>query len=1125
MRESGTRADGTTWYGTPLANLTGYLGVIERDAGQLTTAGGTVNINAGSSVVLQNGSIIRAAGGYQDFAGGAVTTTRLIDDGNLVDIADADPSVVYDGIYDPSSTTIDPRWGVTTTTDGIFAANTRLESAHVFGGAGGSVSISAPAMALDGTLAGGTVTGPQQLSAAPAYSSLTLKWQSQLISRTNPQFPLISPTPPAITFRDTASTLPAAAAFALDGSGAPLALRSERLAAVDLSPTLLTTQGFGSLAVHNGDGNISIPAGVTLNVRAAGSITLRGANVDVQGGIIAPSGRIDLTAYNISPFTSAILLENGSTVMPAPNAGRGIISVGTAARLSTAGLIINDRADAPAPLTVPHSVTGAGSTLDGGTISLDGYSIDLLTASMLDVTGGLVAGKGITYGDAGTISLHAGRDPILKSLLGGHLDLGSTLRGLSGAEGGSLDLLAPVIQIGGTTTNPNALLLEPEFFSQGGFSHFKMTGLGSDTVQPAVIITPGVQIMPQVRSLLADVSLNNGMSSLLLSELLQPEGYRNTAHLDFEAPGVKDSLTQLIRTIGRIQMGAGSSILTDALGSVTMHGQVIDLLGEITTPGGSVDIQGADHYPEDSPSAFAITTVHVGSTARVSTAGKTVYLNDIYNNRRGHVYAGGSITVSGNIVADAGSLFDVSGTSAIIDLLPQEAGLTLDSLNAVSLLILPANTIPTLVTSNGGSLTWKGAEFLIPRSTMVGLAGGAGAQGGVLSVSSGRFVPVGNARDDKETSLTVAQSLAGLSAATLDRGWFAADSFLSGGFDSLRLAGNVDFRNAVDITARGYLSIADGGVIRADALTRLTAAYVTLGRPLARPTRDEELVNPFQVNDSAGSRPSYFSPTGGAGRLEVIADQIDAGTLSLQNISSAALTARQELRGSGFLDIAGSWPSPQVRSFHSPHRTSPSQPPVRVAASASTPVAQIQPSPLQCRREAEHLCADHFTTRGSASTVWQHPARLGMAPEPPPRGLITNTSVPIAQQITLGAGSTTSVSAIDPRTGTGVTIPYGIVKDGTNWIDPTGLDITATGVPEKTLRVSAQNITTEAGSTLDLRGGGTFTATAGFRAMVVAQTYSTRRPPLPYCPVMSPSSLPTLPLPPPASTPAISAGT
>ncbi|MFM2168243.1 MAG: hypothetical protein RIS79_2614, partial [Verrucomicrobiota bacterium] len=98
LRETGTRADGSTWYGTPLANLTGYLGVIERNAGELTTKGGTVNISAGDSVVMQQGSRINTAGGYQEFAAGTVNTTRLIDDGNLVDIARADPSVIYDGI-------------------------------------------------------------------------------------------------------------------------------------------------------------------------------------------------------------------------------------------------------------------------------------------------------------------------------------------------------------------------------------------------------------------------------------------------------------------------------------------------------------------------------------------------------------------------------------------------------------------------------------------------------------------------------------------------------------------------------------------------------------------------------------------------------------------------------------------------------------------------------------------------------------------------------------------------------------------------------------------------------------------------------------------------------------------
>src|SRR5690606_1545526 len=45
--------NGRARVGTPLADLTGYVGLIERTVGELTAAGGSVDIAAGSSVVMR----------------------------------------------------------------------------------------------------------------------------------------------------------------------------------------------------------------------------------------------------------------------------------------------------------------------------------------------------------------------------------------------------------------------------------------------------------------------------------------------------------------------------------------------------------------------------------------------------------------------------------------------------------------------------------------------------------------------------------------------------------------------------------------------------------------------------------------------------------------------------------------------------------------------------------------------------------------------------------------------------------------------------------------------------------------------------------------------------------------
>lgn len=1110
LRRTGVRDDGTTWVGTPLADLTAYLGVIERNVGQLTVAGGTVSMAAGESVVMQDGSVVNVSGGYQDFSAGTVNTTRLIKDGNLVDIADAQRDVSYDGIYDPTVSVVDPRWGVTETTTGLFGATASSLPAYVQGASAGAVRVMAASMALDGVFSGNVVVGPQQISAAPAHASLALEFKAQQSSRSPLQLPFYSPSPPAIEFRSGSTSLPAADSFGLNGSGTPLTLRQERKDGVFLSPDLLTTQGFGLLVVDNSDGNIVIPAGVALTAPAGGGITLRGANIDVQGSITAPAGEIHLTAYDISPYATELISALGASgVIPPVDLSRGKVVIGGSAIVTTEGLTINNMNGSALSQTVPDGAlfvaddgsTGSIQTFNGGSVVIEGYSIDLAAGSLLDVSGGLLAENGIAYGTAGTLTLHAGQDPLLGSIVGGHLTIGGTLRGYSGVPGGELSLRAPTIQIGGSTTFPNTLLLQAEFFSQGGFSSFSLSGIGTDTsggagqtFAPAIVLSSGTVVRPVVSQLVATTSSDG---QVWLQTVVKPEGYRETTHLEFLAPGVRDFVSGLLQIRGDIQMQAASSIETDASGSVVFKGQTVDILGQILAPGGQISIIGAHSYATNLILPAGLATVHLGGGSILSTAGKTVYIADILGKRSGTVYAGGDIEISGSIVAETGSTLNVSGTSAVLDLLTSDAGQALSPQNSITQLTRAAQYVATRVDSNAGQITLLGGDFLFSEATLIGQKGGPTAQGGSLIIESDRFVASGSSRDDKDINLLVAQSMSSFVQPVLGTqvigtalinssgggingmGYFGVDSFTDGGFDSLKLGGNVQFNGAIDLTARGYLMVADGGILGADALVRLTAPYVSLGQALGQPIRDEELVNPYILSvPGVGDFSSVFSPTYGAGQLEVTADMVETGFLSLQGIGRASLTARQELRGSRYLDIAGQltitagqiYPvtasSFTITAYDYVTGGIATQGSVTIASSGITPAFPLSGGGRL------NIYASSITQGGTLrapfGTITLGWNGVGTAPV----GLVTNTSVPVTQQITLKAGGNTSVSAIDPVTGKGVVIPYGIVKDGNLWIDPTGLDITSTGVPDKTIRVSALNVTTEAGSDIDIRGGG-----------------------------------------------------
>lgn len=183
LRNSGM-FNGVSWVGTPLADLSGYAGTVQYSATQLSINGGAVKLNAGGSVVVQNGATVNVSGGWANYPSGMVQTTRLLTmNGQLVDIAQATPDMVYQGVYTGQFTTSHPAWGIalSQTFTVPWMTGARNEAAYSAGGNGGSIYISAPTVALDGSFLGSTITGPRQQSQAPSSSSFTLNLAGQAV--------------------------------------------------------------------------------------------------------------------------------------------------------------------------------------------------------------------------------------------------------------------------------------------------------------------------------------------------------------------------------------------------------------------------------------------------------------------------------------------------------------------------------------------------------------------------------------------------------------------------------------------------------------------------------------------------------------------------------------------------------------------------------------------------------------------------------------------------------------------------------------------------------------------------------------------------------------------------------
>lgn len=799
---------GRYWIGTPLGDATGFANIIERNAAQLSANGGSITMQAGTGVTAEPGSILDVSGGYFRNEGGRIETTRLtLPGGRLIDIANATPDRNYGGIYSPLSTGVSAKWGVVNTYRNPLAPTGAYDQEEFLSGAaGGRLSITAPRMDIAGSAMGETVVGPYQMrrteltSQLPTLASLRLAFTGQsdaFAPGSGVLYPTVSPQPVSVLF---------------GGSGGLHGLLA-RSASSELvfSTDFFARSGFGHLELENAEGDYVVAEGATLALPEGGSITARGRNFHVNGSIIAPGGRVALTAYAFSPYQADILKADPASAAPAFDLSNGSIDISRTGRISVAGLLVDDLYSIPSTGLRPYFV-------DGGSINLTGFNVRAKTGSILNVSGGMaVSNQGdFRYGAGGTLTLAAGNDPKLSSLLGGELALGGTLAGFSGKKGGTLNLTAPLIQIGGAKLHSSSLLLDPAFFSTGGFNNFSLTGLGvtprnlsewnklrtetglisaPDYYLPAVQVAQGTVIAPKAESYIAalpsrnaygysDGELANSVLAVgsedgdglqLRRIVYQDPARRLPVSIAFLAPGIKedfngvDPLTGLAKTSGDlkirgdIQFAERSKLILEPLGNVTLSGQTVSLNGTLIAPSGEIRITGDKSFPSLEPNPlFARTTVHLGSQALLSAAGTVLAARDKYDALRGEVLPGGAISVSGNIMTDRGAVLDVSGARGQLDL-------TLGELGKLATTEVAANSglnttpwgrrfVSTSIESDAGTLTLEGKGMLVNEATMRGVAGGTSAGGGTLEISSGRFYLPTDFSTSADANLRVTQT-------------------------------------------------------------------------------------------------------------------------------------------------------------------------------------------------------------------------------------------------------------------------------------------------------------------------------------------------------------------------------
>jgi filamentous hemagglutinin family protein len=1024
-RASGTRPDGSTWVGTPVADVSATVAAVPRNVAQRTSAGGEVVLDSTGDLTVASGAVINVSGGVVSYTGGPNTSSQLITSaGQLVNVANADPNQIYRGVAQPSSQVVHDRWGVIETAPTPYAAP--YIQGYQQGQAAGSVQFAAPDMLLSPTLMGQVVRGPYQRTPSTAPSGGTLIIGSptgQGFSTPDYQAPSVmfaSSLAPFVVTDDT--NLP---------RGLPVTLSSEYL-----------QNGFTSTEIFS-NGSVIVPRNVSLSLAAGSTFAATAQGVDILGDITGPGASLSFSSVYTSPAPGSPAVA-GITIGPDVTldvSGNWTNDVITARSSTPAGLVAKDGG----------SISVSEVPVGGSLIIGDDVQLRLNGGAWLSANGKLAGGKG------GSLAISAAPTAMLD------LGTGTAIAGygVGTAGGGSFSLRTARIVIDSgsswlqplhedaTSAGAEAVQLATDLFSDDGFSKFSLTATGMRPAQGSgdvLTVASGARIdataaTVQLSAIASQPSAANvsafGTPRLLPAYLRTPSSIALAA-----IPG--DTNGDPRQADGLLSIGSGAEVSVDAGGAIALSAVGgIDVNGSLSAPAGSITL--AIPVPA---TAFDIgyrpdQSIAIGNTASIDVDGERVLSPTDAHPLAGVVLGGGTVSLLANrgfLDVAAGAQISAAGGSGIIDeALPAGGGYA-----------------QRLVGSPGGTINLLGAEGVTVAGRL-DLAAGPGQTG----------VTPGGA-----LSLAITRQSAGITDSTLAATFPAAPRILDvfdsasapivaqGGTNGLALLDTAALRSS------GAASV----TLTADALVRAVGG-TTLSVPAALTINSPEigvfgsgavdLTASYVALANRNPTASIGTASTGGGTLEVNADRIDlVGSMTLQSIGSATLSSSGDIQligysssgssGTGALTAAGELTLAANRIYP----TSGSQFTLQAGQSGVSGSGMLRFEQIGAAPSTLPLSAGG-TLIANAGSIEQDGSIFA------PFGTISLTA---SQTLNLGAGSLTSVS-----TG-GTVIPYGIVQNGTTWYYGPSAQVTA--VPDRQITLTAPKVRGAADSNLDVSGGG-----------------------------------------------------
>jgi filamentous hemagglutinin len=1090
VRQYGT-LDGTSWVGTPLADLSADFATIQRGIQQRNETGGTVTLQSSGDVIVGSNAKINVSGGATDYQSGYLNTSALLGaNGQVYSISNASPNVVYTGVANTNVVSLtDLRWGVTSTYVGIYGTGQgQYVPGYVQGANAGTLTVNAPHVLLDGQLVANVEVGPYQRNPQVAnttqeYDQLPLPGTLDLgaIAVGSGGYPDL-----VLTSIDVAAgpILPSLR----NADGTPFNPLTDpwpaSLTEAMLNPDLIGANAAGRIQLYAND-TITVPSNVDLQLPIGGSFSATASNINIAGTIAGPG--------------ASVTLQTEPTIGN-PQVGPSGITLEPTAVINVAGAWVNDNpALTPEPATAPLPLNG-GSVI---VAARDG-SVTLSTGAVIDVSGGAQeqASGTLTAGGAGSISISTSQpDQIAGQLIAPtNLTLGATLRGYGVDNGGSLSISASSFCLtGGAACAPQSanqtatgmVTLAPDFFTTGGFGSYSLTAnFGGLELTSGTRLNPVQEnfILP-ANTLMPSASTLSAVAPVGLLPGIQREPVDVALATQYVSPGSGNAVTAAeFATASNLSLDKGASIKLDPLAkvSLTSNTSILDD-GTISSSDGSVSMTVTASLGE--VSFIAGHQLWLGPDSVINVSGTVQAVTNDLGQTQGSVLPGGSVTLTadrGAVEALPGSFINVSGTTGTLDIQQvQSNGAT--------------TFVPTAVASAGGSVSIQAAEAILLSGTM------SAASGSPTTVANGTFSLALDGNDrylssdfpagtlvgsnypitPREIEIANTQAPVVIAAGTdlpdgLDgQALVSASALASAGFDSIKLsapslnnsvaslsltnpaemvAGEIVFNGNVSLGAGRSLTLDAASFLSAGGTTTLSAPYVSLGQ------------SQVKTQGTVGATNS------GTGVLTVNGALIDlVGNAAFGGFSQVTLDSTGDIRANGVVPLPGN-----TLALQSPGA-------LTVSGELDLVAQQVYPSTLTAYsftagaggsgdiniKQAGGAASSTLLSAGGSLTFNAADINQDGTVRAPLGSIAMN-----ATNITLGDGSTTSTST------DGQTIPFGTTQGGFDWVYPlygsSGSLVYGTDgipLPTQSIQLSGTSVNVAKGATIDVKGGGDLLAT------------------------------------------------